>query len=348
VESILEEIRNNMQQIMDIENCEINEFSFYCRGKFLVDTKTAREYIFNLGKSLDMTPFIDKEREFISVRFLNLKKPEKSSIIWNVVLLIVTFFSTLIAGTMNAGYNPLIVKNLIHGLSFSLSIMIILGGHELGHFFLARKNGVMATYPYFIPAPQIIGTFGAVIKIKSPIPSKDALVEIGAAGPITGFILAIIATIIGLKFSHIVPVKTIKGLTLGNNLIFFLLEGLVHPGLKSDFDLLIHPVAFSGWIGFLVTALNLLPVGQLDGGHISYAFFGKYHKYVSIAMIGLCLGLGMLWPGWIVWGILLVLIGWRHPPPLDNVTPLSMRSKVIGGVSLLIFILCLTPVPFKM
>lgn len=267
----------------------------------------------------------------------------------HLILFILTLLSTLLAGAIQAGVNLLKEPEKIHkGLPFALTLMTILLSHELSHYFASRKHNTKATLPYFIPAPTIIGTFGAFIKMKSPIVTRRALLDIGASGPIAGFVISVIASITGLSFSGVVTIKETAGaLSLGDSLLFTILSNIVLGVTPDSHDILLHPVAFAGWIGLFVTSLNLIPVGQLDGGHIAYALLGKKHVQVSKILIWLLIILGLLWVGWAIWAILLLILGLRHPPVLYWETPLDPRRRLIGWFALVIFILTFIPVPFK-
>ena len=272
----------------------------------------------------------------------------------HLILFILTFISTLMAGAIMQGGNPLVNPFDIYlGIPFSLTLMLILGCHEFGHYYYALKHNVDATLPYFLPAPPylfIIGTFGAFIKIKSPIYRKDALLQIGAAGPIAGFIIAVPSLIIGLLFSEIIAINDqYKGIILGDSLLMKLFTNIIYPDLSEGYDILLHPVAFAGWIGLLVTMLNLLPIGQLDGGHIAYAMFGKKQGLIGrIALLAL-FPLSFLSLNWLVWGLLILVLmrSTKHPPIQDIRTPLSKKNKYIGYLCLIIFILCFIPTPFQ-
>ena len=269
----------------------------------------------------------------------------------NLILFILTIFTTLLAGAIMEGINPF--KNpmgIITGWPFSVTLMLILGFHEFGHYYFARKHHVIATLPYFIPAPTFIGTFGAFIKIKSPIYRKDALLQIGAAGPIAGFIVAVPALIIGLSLSQVVAISSAEmGITLGDSILMKFLLAIIFPNLQSTQDVLLHPIAFAGWIGLLVTMLNLLPIGQLDGGHIAYAMLGRKHaKVAKFALLAL-IPMGLLSLNWLVWAALILLLmrTTKHPPVNDVDVPLSEKNKRIGYVCLAIFVLCFIPIPFS-
>jgi membrane-associated protease RseP (regulator of RpoE activity) len=219
----------------------------------------------------------------------------------------------------------------------------------MSHYFTSRLHHVSATLPYFIPAPSIIGTFGAVIKMKPPIPDRRSLIDIGASGPIGGLIVAIIATIVGLSLSEVKPAGELQhGLAFGSSLLFTFLSKIVLNVEPEKFDVILHPVAFAGWIGLLVTSLNLLPIGQLDGGHIAYALFGEKHEWISKGMIPVLVILGIIfWPGWIVWAALMFFLGYRHPPVVYPHIQLDRKRKMVGWISLLIFILTFTPMPVQ-
>ncbi|MBI5203846.1 MAG: site-2 protease family protein [Nitrospirae bacterium] len=270
----------------------------------------------------------------------------------HLVLFIATFFSTLAVGALQAQPIENITKdpsNILKGLPFSLALMLILLCHELSHYIASKKHHVKATLPYFIPAPTLIGTMGAFIKMKSPITTRMALIDIGASGPIAGFIISLIATIIGLPLSQVVLTKGIKGsLALGDSLLFSLLSRLILGEIPDSYDVLLHPIAFAGWIGFFVTALNLIPVGQLDGGHIAYAIMGEKHIRISKVLVPVLIVLGVfLWEGWIIWGVLLLILGLRHPPVLYWETPLDKNRRAIGWITAIIFIITFIPTPFK-
>lgn len=269
----------------------------------------------------------------------------------HVSLFILTFFSTLIAGALfQKGVN--IFKEpwkIYQGLPFSLTLMTILLSHELSHYFASKKHHTKATLPYFIPAPSLVGTFGAFIKMKSPIMTRRALIDIGASGPIAGFILSVIASIIGLYYSRVVPVVDTEGvLSLGDSLLFSLLSRLVLGVPPESHEILLHPVAFAGWIGLFVTSLNLIPIGQLDGGHIAFAFLNERHRFVSRALVVILLVLGLFfWPGWAFWGAIMLVLGLRHPPVIYWEIPLDGRRRFIGVSALVIFIVTFMPSPFK-
>jgi len=269
----------------------------------------------------------------------------------HVALFALTFLSTLVAGALfQKGINIFDEPwRIIEGLPFSMTLMAILLSHELSHYYASKKHNMKATLPYFIPAPSLIGTFGAFIKMKSPIVTRKALIDIGAAGPIAGFILSVIAVIVGLRYSSVIPVADTESiLSLGDSLLFSLLSRLVMGVPPASHEILLHPVAFAGWIGLFVTSLNLIPIGQLDGGHISYAFLGERHKFISVILVGTLLLFGFLfWEGWAFWGVVMIVLGLKHPPVIYWEVPLDRKRVFVGVFALIIFILTFMPSPFR-
>jgi len=284
----------------------------------------------------------------------------------NCVLFLLTVGTTFIIGAVNqVGFQsnePIILglgfirkvfadpSILRYGFYFSLAIMTFLLSHEMGHYFMCRRYNIKATLPYFIPAPTLVGTFGAFIKIKSPIKDKKALFDIGIAGPLAGFAVALPTLIIGLNLSKpilIPPVHRGFYLGLGEPLLFDLIEYAFLPAHPQNYDLLLHPVALAGWFGCLATALNLLPISQLDGGHISYAIFGKHYSKVSLGVFVVIIIMGFVsgFPGWFFWGLLILLLGLRHPRTLNDEVPLDAKRKLMGLLAFIVFILTFTPKP---
>jgi membrane-associated protease RseP (regulator of RpoE activity) len=291
----------------------------------------------------------DPERTTITG--LESKKPRYRL---NLLLFLLTILSTLLAGTFMAGENPFVRPWLLYrGVPFSFSLMFILGVHELGHYYASRRWGVQTTLPYFIPVPPpifLLGTLGAFIKVKSRIVNRKALIDIGAAGPLVGFVASIAAVLIGLKLSAVVAPEAVEGgsVILGESLLFSFLSRIALGSEAAQQEVLLHPIAFAGWLGLFVTVLNLLPLGQLDGGHIVYALLGKKHRFVAGTVFLGLVPLGWyLWPGWFIWIVLGIMTGLRHPPPIDDVSPLDAKRTLIGIFTLVIFIICFIPVPIK-
>ena len=276
-------------------------------------------------------------------------KPER---VWiNALLAIATIFTTMFVGARMFGVdlanNP---SQFTQGLPFTLAIMTVLGSHEMGHYIAARMHGMHTSLPYFIPFPTIIGTMGAIIKHRGPIPSRKALFDVGVAGPLIGLAASIFVTIIGLNLPAVAPSQDMMMMELQNPPLFEMLVNLV--GSVGEF---IHPVAFAGWVGMLVTLLNLLPSGQLDGGHVLRAMMGEKAKYVSSMMPYILLVIGIYVTFitkqsgfiWIFWALLLSLFAAAgHPTPLDDEIELDNNRMAIGVLTFVLGILCFTLVPF--
>jgi membrane-associated protease RseP (regulator of RpoE activity) len=244
---------------------------------------------------------------------------------------------------------------LIHGLWYSLSILAILGCHELGHYFACRYYGVDASRPYFLPMPFLLtGTLGAFIRIRAPIPGKRALFDIGIAGPIAGFLVAVPVLLVGMHLSNVVRVPTdFKGevFELGEPLLFKAAEWLTFGNIPDGYSVNMHPMAFAAWFGMLATALNLFPIGQLDGGHISYAVLGRRSTAVTMVMVPCLIGLSFVSSSWVVWTVLtigmLLVFGPRHPRLMDEEMPLDSSRLWLAAFALLMFVLCFTPAPIQ-
>lgn len=260
-----------------------------------------------------------------------------------------TVVTTTAAGALQEGVNPLAnPSGIVAGIPFAATLLLILLVHEMGHYLTARYHGVRATLPYFVPAPSLIGTFGAFIKMESSPWNRRVLFDVGAAGPAAGLVLAIPAVVLGLHLSTVSYGYHPGGISLGSPLLFTWLSHLTLGVVPDEAHVVLHPIAFAGWIGVLVTALNLLPVGQLDGGHVIYALFGGRQIWVSRLAVLAILGLGVVgyWEGWIVWAVLLGVMGLRHPPPIDDHTPLDPKRRFAAWGMMFLLGLTFTPAPF--
>ncbi len=244
---------------------------------------------------------------------------------------------------------------MLHGLWYSVTILAILGCHEMGHYLMALRYGVDVSRPYFLPAPlPLTGTLGAFIRIRSAIPTKVALFDIGIAGPIAGFVVAVPALFLGLAMSRVDRLPTdprvLEGfMNLGEPLLFRFASWAIWGTVADGYSINMHPVAFAAWFGMLMTALNLFPIAQLDGGHISYAVLGRRSTIVTMVMMVVALGLTVVSSSWIAWTIMLlvmlVTIGPRHPRTIDEDEPLDRGRLILAAVAMLILILCFTPAP---
>jgi membrane-associated protease RseP (regulator of RpoE activity) len=242
------------------------------------------------------------------------------------------------------------------GFWYSATILVILGAHELGHYFACRYYRIDASLPYFLPLPPpfpLTGTLGAFIRIREPVRTKRQLFDIGIAGPLAGFIFAVPALFIGLSLSNVVPIRNLEGdiIDLGEPLLFKLASWTFWGPIRDGYTLNLHPMAFAAWFGLLATALNLFPVGQLDGGHISYTVFGRRSTIVTIVMIGVAVSLAYFSLSLVLWTVLMVAMlfafGAKHPPVMDEDVPIDRVRFVMAIVALVIFILCFTPAPIR-
>jgi len=298
---------------------------------------------------------------------------ERFRIPWlNLILFLLTVFSTMFFGAYMAHYNPDWLKFWrllrahpriwLDGLPFSVTLMVILLSHELAHYFFSRHHQVPSSLPYFIPAPNLIGTFGAVIFMKGRIKDRRALLDIGAAGPLSGFIVSLFALYMGVKTARIVPFDQTQTLIMfvPNHLIDWAFK-LWLPAVSAG-QVIESPILDAAWVGFFVTMLNLFPIGQLDGGHVAYASLGKYTPFLSWAVIIALFAMGItsliamefgkliFWEGWLFFAVFVLILmgprGVRHPPPIDPEVRLDWVRKLIALIVLAVFFLTFTPMPF--
>ena len=275
-----------------------------------------------------------------------------------LVLFLLTIFTTLWAGAYQT-YSGTIrgpadflwehPEMLWNGIPFAGTLLFILVTHELGHFVLSKIHRVPASLPLFIPGPpHFIGTFGAIIRMRGPIMNRRALFDIGVAGPLAGFVVAIGALIVGLFFSTVVERTSTFGLQLGEPLLLKFVAWLIIGSLPPQADVLLHPVAFAAWFGLFVTSLNLIPIGQLDGGHVAYALWGHRQRTMAFAVVPLLIVLGFVgWPGWFVWAFMAGIWGLGHPPVVDPQVPLGRGRILVGWIALAVFVVTFAPVPFS-
>ena len=239
------------------------------------------------------------------------------------------------------------------GIWYSGAVLAILGSHEFGHYFMCRRYGVDATLPFFIPAPTLAGTFGAVIRIRDGFPSRAALFDIGVAGPIAGFVVLVPLLILGMSWSTIVRVPDdFEGMVLGTPMLFDLAARLFFDRLPEGHSLNIHPLVFACWFGMLATALNLLPFGQLDGGHLMYALVGRRSIWVSYATVLVAIGLTIYSTSWLVLTlmmlVMMLLFGTRHPMVWNEYDPLDRKRIAVFAFAVLMLALCFTSAPVEL
>ena len=285
-------------------------------------------------------------------RLPQIPAPPRGIPVVNLVLLAATVLTTTIAGGLQSQGPVLgVLEFLVRGLPFSATLIAILLMHEGGHYLMCRVHGVRASLPYFLPAPPFIalpGTFGAFIRIRSRFPDRRALFDVAAAGPWGGFVIAVAAMAYGLHRSTVLAKPfTGPGLYFGDSL---LTTFLTHVVLHADPEtVLIHPIAFAGWFGLFVTCLNLIPAGQLDGGHVVYAALGRRTRIVPALVVAILVWLGLKgWPGWLLWAAIitaLVILG--RPPVEDATRPLGSGRRLAAVATLVLFVLTFVPEPIR-
>ena len=383
----MEELRTLIAADMAVESLEVprepeTEGVLILRGRLL---RPSHELfprwlatLNELGYTPTLRPGATDNPDDVVVRVLpGVARKGKSRVWINAVLFVLTLISTLFAGalytdavlTLNSPWDFISPGFLLSGLPFAATLLGILGAHEFGHYFAARYHKVAVTLPYFIPMPLTFGTLGAFIQLKEPVPDRRKLFDIGVAGPLAGLVLAVPLLFYGLSTSVLGQLPAQGGYMLeGNSIFYYMAKLLVFgqglPNFTTGADVMMNQVCYAAWIGLLVTALNLLPVGQLDGGHTVFAMFGEKARYINRIAVGI-LALfalasvgpvqrllpalsGVAYGGWFLWlFLILFLIGVQHPPALDDVTRLDRRRWWIGVLVIIIFILIFVPVPMR-
>lgn len=384
---ILNQLVARIFRIEDVTSLDPHQqpgFLMRYRGHFL-DEDTASAYD-HLAGSLDpyrISPHFRLE-DGKQVIYLSPKHPDPKpdKISTNIILFVLTVLSVMLAGVQIEGPIPedalaqiiLLAKNIFTGWPFALSLLGILLAHELGHYFMSRYHKTPATLPYFIPFPlSPLGTMGAAILMRGTPKNKRVLFDIGVAGPIAGLVVAIPVLLYGLSLSTLGTIDpNPNGFLEGNSLLYLLAKFVVfgqllpapvepqgisywlqyfftgRPVPFGGADVFIHPVAFAGWAGILVTALNLIPLGTLDGGHVIYSLFGEKAKKAFPFIVGLLGILGFFWSGWWLWAALLFWLGRVNAQPMDQITELDSKRKIIAYAMMIVFILVFTPVPFML
>jgi membrane-associated protease RseP (regulator of RpoE activity) len=352
-------VRHSIEDVFTVRDAHLNGAAILYRGALRTPAARAVELMQSRLRPFGLTPFIRTEGGEVLLQALPLAEAGGSSRrTLNVVLFVLTCISTLIAGsfftgspTFDAFRTSLLGTLFLSGVPFAATLLAILGVHEFGHYFTARHYRASVSLPYFIPAPPplfIFGTLGAIIRMRSPAGDRNSLFDIAAAGPLAGLAVAVPALLLGLSWSTIGPTPAADHMVFGQSLLMRWLVDLRFGPIPDGMMLFTHPVADAAWAGFFVTALNLFPVGQLDGGRIAYALFGRRHRMVGMATVAATLLLGAITmaANWFVWAALVVfLIGFQHSPPLDDVTPLTPGRRLVGILCLVLFVLLVPPVP---
>ncbi|MFQ6106564.1 MAG: site-2 protease family protein [Thermoplasmata archaeon] len=271
----------------------------------------------------------------------------------NAALLLITILTTMFAGMIHwASYARIGLFSgnaILYGtFFFAFPLLLILGTHEMGHYLMARKHKVAASLPFFIPSIPPLGTFGAVISMREPIPDKRALLDIGIAGPLSGLAITIPLALLGLWLTNL-GAKTVTVAEQGGAILvsFPLLYEVLGLFIPIEAGVALHPLAFASWVGFFVTALNLLPAGQLDGGHVARALLGENARYLSYAAIAALFVFSLFYVGWAIIAILIVFLGVRHPPPLNDFTPLDVKRRFVGGFTVFVLLITFVLIPIQ-
>ncbi len=350
---IEEVLRRNVEDVLDVHERQIHGGAIVFHGQLLVEPVRARELLEERFGGFGYTPFLRAERDGVTVQALPLVSPlAPERVRTNVVLFVLTCLSTLLAGALMARNFDWSLSWLASGAPFAVTLLAILGTHEFGHYFTARHYKASVSLPYFIPAPPpfLFGTLGAIIRMRSPARDRNSLFDIAAAGPLSGLAVALPAILVGLAWSRLAPIPPGEHLSFGDSLMMRLLVRLEFGAVPPGWDVFIHPVALAGWVGLFVTALNLFPVGQLDGGRIAYALFGDRHRLVGrltfVALIVMAAATSSA--NWLVWAALIFfLVGFHHSPPIDDVTPLSAGRRLVGILCLVLLVLLIPPIPLS-
>lgn len=364
---IIEDVlRRNVEDLLLLRERKILGGIVVFRGDLVVEPSRAIELLVQRFRPFGYTPFVRRDGEGVTIQAWPLRQtvePQRYGV--NLVLFLLTCVFTLIAGTgLPLAADPVEAFallwritltepwRLLVGAPFAVTLLSILGTHEFGHYFTARYYKASVSLPYFIPAPPPFpfGTLGAIIRMRSPARDRNSLFDIAVAGPLAGLAIAVPAVILGLAWSKVAPIPPGPHTQFGDSLLMRLLVYLQFGRIPEGSDVFIHPVALAGWVGLLVTALNLFPVGQLDGGRIAYALFGRHHRLVGkLTFVALLLMAAITWsPNWLAWAALIFfLVGFHHSPPIDDVTPLSPGRRVVGVVCLMLLVVLLPPVPIE-
>jgi Zn-dependent protease len=325
-------------------------------GRLRVGSEMAYAHLDSVFAPLDHHVVLttDEGGEHVVLAIKGRIRPKPRPVWPNIVLLILTVLSLLFVGasqdaTLQEG-ESLPLSSIWRGWPYALSVLLILGGHELGHYFAARFHGVRVTLPYFIPLPiGFFGTLGAFIQLREPVRNRKILFDVGVAGPLAGFVLAVPILFIGLATSDITPLPADGYILEGDSLLYglakFIVFGQVLPTAHED--VLINQVAKAGWTGLFITGLNLIPVGQLDGGHVVSTLMGRRAQRLYLPVLGVFLMLSFINSMWLLWTMLLFLLGRLYAMPLDAVTPLDSRRRRLGYAALLIFVLVFVPNPLQ-
>jgi len=321
-------------------------------GKLMTDAESAFSTLERRLEKLGYLPILSRDKGRDRILMVPAPAPKNRRRVWvNVVLFLATVGTVMLGGALMEEYNPLVdpPTALLRGFPFACALLGILVTHEAAHFLAARAHGVKASLPYFIPMPfSTIGTFGAVIKMETPIKDRKTLLDVGLSGPLAGLVVSLVVLVVGLRLSEVrsfVPETSL--ISLGTGLLVDWITSTVLGPLLDHQVVILDPIALAGWFGVFITAINLIPVSQLDGGHVGYAFFGSAHRFVAVLIFVGMLILGLFSSWWLLWAVLVFALGGlRHPPPLNDITPLDRKRKILAVFSFALLFVLATPRPF--
>jgi membrane-associated protease RseP (regulator of RpoE activity) len=355
-------LRSQLDGVLAVEERRLLGRSLAFGGHLLVEPATAVERLRPRLLPHGYTPFVYEDQGRVWVHAVALAEvAEASRPLLHLGLFLATVLTTLVAGAVeqNVGLRELVSdpSRILVGVPFSATLIAILGIHEFGHYAFGRRHGMPVSLPFFIPVPPVppflLGTLGAVIRLRGAIRDRRALFDMAVAGPLAGLAVAIPAYIVGIARSRVIPFAELADrpsgeLVLGPSILPVLLHRLVLGPTAPGSAIILDPIAIAAWFGFFVTALNLIPAGQLDGGHIVYAIFGRRHALISKLAVGALVLIGLAFGSlnWLVWAALIVgLMGFQHSPTMDDMTPLDGRRRLLGLLALFLLLLLLPPVP---
>ena len=384
--TLLGQLRDDVKDIFYVDSIETPRRAaqgtiIFIGDLLMQDSEAAYDRIAERWRAREYTPMLRRYKGQIGlIAQPGVVVPTRSNPWINLGLAIVTILSVLFTGAVyECQCVPQTLPQWLMGLPMMLTLMVILMAHEFGHYFAAKYHKVAVTLPYFIPLPVIspVGTLGAFIQLRSPFKTKKQLFDIGVAGPLGGLIFAIPLVFWGMASSSVTEIHrdpNAPSLLEGNSIFYLGVKYLIHGQLLPNFDayrdlpviqkvvllvggiipagggsdVFITSVAFAAWFGLFITAMNLLPVGQLDGGHISYCLLGEKSRLVGLILVGIMLLAGFLWTGWLVWALLIFfVIGVGHPPPLNDLVPLDLGRKILAYTMIFVFVIMFMPNPLQ-